>query len=222
MEVDNSFIFRAPKQDHDAELTIKRSRFIGSVRVVLSVDEANEHIKNFPAFLPKATHYCWAYRIGHGNQLQEHCSDAGEPAGTAGRPILGSIKRNLLENTLVVVTRYFGGVKLGVRGLIDAYEAAAELAISEAGAVTLEVHNKLELACDYDFSKTLATTIKKWGFDEEHYSATYGMNVGFSLDVPMSAKDKIIPEITEWRARGFIEEPVWDDIPLLHPRWYEN
>lgn len=222
MEIENRFIFRAPKQDHDAELTIKRSRFIGSVRVVLTVEEANEYIRTIPELYPKATHYCWAYRIGHGTKLQEHCSDAGEPSGTAGRPILGSIKRNLLENSLVIVTRYFGGIKLGVRGLIDAYEGAAELAIEEAGAVTLEIHNRLELTCDYEFSKTLATTIRKWGFDEEHYSAAYGMNVRFSIEVPLSAKEKIMPEISEWHARGFIEEPVWDYSSVLHPRWYQG
>ena len=102
-------VFRAPRRDCDAEFTEKRSRFIGSVRIVLDADEAAETIKRFPELYPKANHHCWGYRIGGGAPL-EHCSDAGEPAGTAGRPILGTIKRHELTNTLIVVTRYFGGI----------------------------------------------------------------------------------------------------------------
>ena len=146
MAGDIAAVFRAPRADCDAEFTEKRSRFIGSVRTVLSADEAAEIIKKFPEIYPKANHHCWAYRIGTGTAL-EHCSDAGEPSGTAGRPILGVIKRHELTNTLIVVTRYFGGIKLGVRGLIDAYKAAAELAVEQAGAVEMEFHNALLLRC---------------------------------------------------------------------------
>ena len=124
-------VFTAPRRDIDTEFTVKRSRFIGSVRTVLSAEEAAALIKDFPLLYPKANHHCWAYRVGIDSPL-EHCSDAGEPAGTAGRPILGTIKRHLLDNTLIVVTRYFGGVKLGVRGLIEAYGTAAEMAAVEA------------------------------------------------------------------------------------------
>ena len=132
------------------------------MRTVLSADEAAEIIKKFPEIYPKANHHCWAYRIGTGTAL-EHCSDAGEPSGTAGRPILGVIKRHELTNTLIVVTRYFGGIKLGVRGLIDAYKAAAELAVEQAGAVEMSSTTPLLLRCGYDYSKTLDTTLRKWG-----------------------------------------------------------
>ena len=160
MADDRITTFRAPRADCDAEFTEKRSRFIGSVRTVLSADEAAEIIKKFPEIYPKANHHCWAYRIGTGTAL-EHCSDAGEPSGTAGRPILGVIKRHELTNTLIVVTRYFGGIKLGVRGLIDAYKAAAELAVEQAGAVEMEFHNALLLRCGYDYSKTLDNGIRR-------------------------------------------------------------
>ena len=129
--------FTAPKKECDVEMTVKRSRFIGSVRTVLSADEAAELIKSFPTLYPKANHHCWAYRVGIDSPL-EHCSDAGEPAGTAGRPILGTLKRHMLENTLNGVTRYFGGIKLGVRGLIEAYGESAELAVAEAGTVEVQ------------------------------------------------------------------------------------
>lgn len=202
----------------DAELTEKRSRFIGSVRVVLSADEATELIKKFPELYPKANHHCWAYRIGTGAAL-EHCSDAGEPSGTAGRPILGAIKRHELTNTLVVVTRYFGGVKLGVRGLIEAYRAAAELAIERAGAVEMEFHNALAIRCGYDYSKTLETTLRKWGFADERIKTEYGEEVTVYLEVPLSMRGAIETPLDEMRARGFLALIEWSDAPLVREKW---
>lgn len=217
----DDIIFTAPRKNHDVQITIKKSVFIGSVRICLTVDEANEYIKNIPEKYPKATHYCWGYRIGHGNSLQEHCSDNGEPSGTAGRPILGSIMRHDMANTLVIVTRYFGGVKLGIRGLIDAYGDTAELVLTEGGSELTEIHHKLLVSCGYEYSKTLSTTAKKWGFDDNHAKTEYGMNVTMSLDVPLSMKEKILPELTEMEARGFIEKPVWNETPLLRKKWYD-
>ncbi len=135
-------------------------------------DDASEKIKCFRN-ISQANHHCWAYRIGTENIL-EHCSDAGEPAGTAGRPILGMLKRHSLQNTLLVVTRYFGGIKLGVRGLIEAYGEAAELAVTEAGSVEMELNLLLDLSCSYEHSKTLSSSLKKWGFGEDRVSALYG------------------------------------------------
>ena len=198
-------IFTAPRRNCDAELTVRRSRFIGSVRLALTVEAANEQIKGLPALFPKASSYCWAYKIGQ----DEHCSDGGEPSGTAGRPILGVIKRHGLDNTLIAVTRYFGGVKLGVRGLIDAFGAAAEAAAGEAGAAEMEYYNKLELACGYDYSKTLAAALRKWGFGEERLEAAYGADVQMSVEVPCSMRPDITPELAEMKARGFLTKLAW-------------
>ena len=178
--VENSYSFIAPAKEINVELTVKRSRFIGSVRIALDPDEASEKLKGFAEIFPKANHHCWAYRIGTENIL-EHCSDAGEPAGTAGRPILGMLKRHSLQNTLLVVTRYFGGIKLGVRGLIEAYGEAAKLAVTEAGTVEMELNLQLDLSCSYEYSKTLSSSLKKWGFGEDRVSALYGENVEMKL-----------------------------------------
>lgn len=214
-EIGENFVFTAPRRNTDAELTVKRSRFIGSVRVALSVDEATETLKGFPSLYPKANHHCWAYRIG----IDEHCSDAGEPAGTAGRPILGMLKRHGLNNTLIVVTRYFGGIKLGVRGLIDAYGEAAELAILEAGAVEMELHNTLEVTCGYDYSKTLSSTLRKWGFGEERQTVNYGENVDIRLEVPCSMRAEISPALEEMKARGFLTKLNWSGESLVREKW---
>ncbi len=216
-EVDQSFAFIAPAKEIDVEIAVKRSRFIGSLRIALEPDEAAEKIKVFPESFPKANHHCWAYRIGTENVI-EHCSDAGEPAGTAGRPILGMLKRHSLRNTLLVVTRYFGGVKLGVRGLIEAYGEAAELAITEAGAVEMELNLSLDLSCAYEHSKTLSTSLKKWGFGEDRVSALYLEAINISLYVPCSEKAEIAPLLEEMLSRGLLQKLEWGKVPVPRPR----
>ena len=215
--VEKSYSFIAPAKEIDVELTVKRSRFIGSVRISLDPDDASEKIKCFPEIFPKANHHCWAYRIGTENIL-EHCSDAGEPAGTAGRPILGMLKRHSLQNTLLVVTRYFGGIKLGVRGLIEAYGEAAELAVTEAGSVEMELNLLLDLSCSYEHSKTLSSSLKKWGFGEDRISALYGENVEMSLYVPSSLKPDIVPSLEEMFSRGMLQKLEWGNSAVPMPR----
>lgn len=215
--VEKSYSFIAPAKEIDVELTVKRSRFIGSVRISLDPDEASEKIKGFPELFPKANHHCWAYRIGTENIL-EHCSDAGEPAGTAGRPILGMLKRHSLQNTLLVVTRYFGGIKLGVRGLIEAYGETAELAVTEAGTVEMELNLLLDLSCSYEHSKTLSSSLKKWGFGEDRVSALYGESVEMSLYVPCSSKPDIAPSLEEMFSRGMIQKLEWGNSAVPMPR----
>jgi uncharacterized YigZ family protein len=214
----NACTFIAPGKETDAELTVKRSRFIASVRIALTPEDAHEALKNFPTLFPKANHHCWGYRIGLPTPL-EHCSDAGEPAGTAGRPILGVLKRHSLDNTLLVVTRYFGGVKLGVRGLIDAYGEAAELAVSEAGAVEMEFHNSLRLACGYEYANTLATTLRKWGVGDERQTVSYGEEVVTEIEVPCSMRGEIEPLLDEMCARGFLAKLGWGSEPLIRAKW---
>lgn len=215
--VENSYSFIAPAKEINVELTVKRSRFIGSVRIALDPDEASEKLKGFAEIFPKANHHCWAYRIGTENIL-EHCSDAGEPAGTAGRPILGMLKRHSLQNTLLVVTRYFGGIKLGVRGLIEAYGETAELALTEAGSVEMELNLQLDLSCSYEHSKTISSSLKKWGFGEERVSALYGENVEMSLYVPCSLKPDIAPSLEEMFSRGMLQKLEWGNSAVPMPR----
>lgn len=211
-------VFNAPAKETDVELVVRRSRFIASLRVTLSAEDAGALLKTFPALYPKANHHCWAYRVGIGIAL-EHCSDDGEPGGTAGRPILGVIKRHSLDNVLLVVTRYFGGIKLGARGLIEAYGEAAELAARDAGSVEMELHWRLDLACGYDYAKTLASTLRKWGFTGERQAVGYGELVETSIEVPCSMRGAISPQLEEMLARGFLSKLEWDGEILIRPKW---
>ncbi|MBR1604190.1 MAG: YigZ family protein [Synergistaceae bacterium] len=112
------------------DLKILRSRFIAHAESCFSDEQAREIIKQVKSEHKNATHHCWGYVINYNNYKSEFSSDNGEPPGTAGRPILGAIKKRGLENIIVIVTRYFGGKKLGVRGLIEAYGLAADGAIA--------------------------------------------------------------------------------------------
>lgn len=127
---------RTLREDAREEIKIKRSRFICLLRAVKEADEARAVVAEMAALHEQARHHCWAYVLGLEGETF-HCSDAGEPAGSAGKPILGVLRRNELSDVVAVVTRYFGGVKLGVRGLMDAYGGVTEAAA--AGALTEEL-----------------------------------------------------------------------------------
>lgn len=113
------------------EEQIKKSRFIGHAARVTSQAESLEFYQSVA--VPEASHNCWAWRIN----FQVRSSDDGEPSGTAGRPILNVIERRQLENTMVVVTRYFGGIKLGVGGLVRAYSGTTAKCLDSAGVIEL-------------------------------------------------------------------------------------
>ncbi|MDE5927104.1 MAG: YigZ family protein [Duncaniella sp.] len=112
----------------------KMSRFLAFALPVSSVDEARECIALYANEYHDARHVCWAYMVG-ADRLTYLSSDNGEPSGTAGKPILGQINSLGLTNVVVIVVRYFGGIKLGTSGLITAYREAARLALDDAGTV---------------------------------------------------------------------------------------
>lgn len=141
--------YKTLAKPHSTSLTIERSRFIAHGAVVTTVEEARSFIASIQEEYRDATHNCWAYRTGAPGPETEYFSDAGEPPGTAGRPILGVIKSNDLHNCAIVVTRYFGGRKLGIPGLIKAYSQAAQQLVDEAGVGQRIVACRVRAVCDY-------------------------------------------------------------------------
>lgn len=129
--------------------TEKRSKFLAFARFTDSVEQAKEIIKKFQNEYHDARHVCWAYMIGPNRQIWQ-INDNGEPSGTAGKPILGQINRLNLTNVLVVVVRYFGGIKLGTSGLIVAYREAASLALEDSGVK--EEHKKVSVSVTFPYS----------------------------------------------------------------------
>lgn len=115
-----------PSGERHSEIVVVNSRFIASIAPVFSVEAAREFITKIRAAHPEANHHVPAFIIGHGASITEHCSDDGEPQGTAGRPALAVLKGSGLGDVVVVVTRYFGGTKLGTGGLVRAYTDAVK------------------------------------------------------------------------------------------------
>ena len=141
--------FIAPSSHAKAEIIIKKSRFIGHVFPAFSEEEAIGHIESVKQEHQAATHNVYAYSVGVGS-FAERASDVGEPRGTAGYPVLEVIKKRNLQNVVCVVTRYFGGTKLGAGGLVRAYSNAASLALDKAGVAVYRYHDLITATVDYD------------------------------------------------------------------------
>ncbi|SDZ33181.1 uncharacterized protein, YigZ family [Evansella caseinilytica] len=142
--------YHTVKSYGDNEISIQRSRFIAYVNRVTSEEEAQMFIETIKKKHWNATHNCSAYMIGENDQIQK-ANDDGEPSGTAGVPMLEVLKQMKLKDTVVVVTRYFGGVKLGAGGLIRAYSTATSEGIKAAGVVTRKLAQLYKITIDYHF-----------------------------------------------------------------------
>lgn len=143
-----SDFFKTVKGVSQAKYTEKMSRFLAFVEPAQSADEAKGIVKRYANDYHDARHVCWAYMIG--TERNEYLSsDNGEPSGTAGKPILGQINSFGLTNVVIVVIRYFGGIKLGTSGLIVAYREAARLAIEEAEI--LECHEQAQISFTFPY-----------------------------------------------------------------------
>lgn len=134
----------------ETEIEINRSRFIGYVQRTESEEEAQAFIAAIKKKHWDATHNCSAYLIGENDQIQK-ADDDGEPSGTAGKPILEVLKKNKVKDTAVVVTRYFGGIKLGAGGLIRAYGKGASAALKAGNMVERVLHDSFHFEIDYTF-----------------------------------------------------------------------
>ncbi len=140
---------------------IKGSRFIADAFPAPTEEEAKSRLAEIVANLPDATHHCHAFSVATG-QI-ERSSDDGEPSGTAGPPILRRIHSSGLTNVLVVVTRYYGGTKLGAGGLIRAYGEAAKAVLGDCRRITNVIERILRVTFDYDDTSPAMRTIEKFG-----------------------------------------------------------
>ena len=147
----NNDIFLQIKEPVRTELKVKGSRFIASARRVNTEEEAQAAIAEIKKEFHDATHNCYAWKVGHGKKMKYRYNDDGEPNNTAGLPILKTIDNRRLSNILVVVTRYFGGVKLGTGGLIRAYSKATMDALREADIEKGFLSETLEFKTSFEF-----------------------------------------------------------------------
>lgn len=166
----------------------KGSRFIAYAFPVQTVADAEAALKQIRERHHDARHVCYAYRLG---TTREVCktSDAGEPANTAGAPIFGQIRSFGLTNVLVVAVRYFGGVKLGVGGLIAAYREAAKDALQQAETVEDFEKGELKLACTYEELLLMQKLLKEYKL--EIISQEFAEKCRFTVSFPIEDTEKL-------------------------------
>lgn len=149
------------EQQGVAEFKDKGSRFIAYAFPITNIESFKEQLANIKKDHPKATHHCFAYRLGLDGTVFR-MSDDGEPSGSAGRPILGQIDSKSLTNVLIIVVRYFGGTLLGVPGLINAYKTSAALVLQVTPFVKKPVMVNYRLQFDYPLMNDIMVTLKRF------------------------------------------------------------
>lgn len=152
--------FRTIKNISKSIYTEKRSKFLAFAIPVESVEEVKAIVSDYQKEYYDARHVCYAYMLG-AERLDFRANDNGEPSGTAGKPILGQINSNELTNILVIVVRYFGGIKLGTSGLIVAYRQAAADAIAEAEVIEKTVDEDISFIFEYPFLNDVMRIVKE-------------------------------------------------------------
>ena len=152
--------FKTIASPSEGQYTEKRSKFLAFAFPVTTVEEIKELLDAHQKKFYDARHVCYAYMLGH-ERLVFRANDNGEPSGTAGKPILGQINSNELTDILIIVVRYFGGVKLGTSGLIQAYKAAAAEAISVATVIEKTVDEQVSIAFEYPLMNSVMRIVKE-------------------------------------------------------------
>ncbi len=180
--------YRTVMQGATAELVEKRSRFIATVMPVRTEAEAIGILESLKKKYWDARHNVYAYVIEE-NNIQRY-SDDGEPAGTAGVPVLDIIKKEGLSNLIVVVTRYFGGILLGTGGLVHAYSKSAKMGIEAAKPIVMALCREVLINCDYSLLGKVQNEVMEQGFKVS--DTTYADDVCVSVLVPVPSVENFV------------------------------
>jgi uncharacterized YigZ family protein len=189
-------MYRIPAKQYRTEETIKRSRFIATVAHASTEEDAKTFVSLVKSEFPDATHNCWAYVAGPpGDTARVGMSDDGEPHGTAGKPILTVLLHSEIGEIVAVVTRYFGGTKLGTGGLVRAYSSSVKNAL--AGLSVTEKRDVISLTVTFDYSRVTAVKKMIESFNSEITEEDYGADVSFTIELPKNNKSGFIRAITD-------------------------
>ncbi len=181
-----------PASEARVEIEVMNSRFIATAAPVFSVEEARDFLARIRAEFPDATHHVPAYVVGHGASVIAHCGDDGEPAGTAGRPALAVLQGSGLGDVAVVVTRYFGGAKLGTGGLVRAYGDAVRAVLEALPRAQKVPTQTLLVVAPYALFERLRLAVAAHG--------------GQILDEAFAAEVSVTARFPVERASGFQDE----------------
>lgn len=190
---------------HRVEESIKRSRFITSMMHAPDADAARQFIASIKEEFPDATHNCWAFAAGPpGDTASVGMSDDGEPHGTAGRPMLNVLHHGGVGEIAVVVTRYFGGVKLGTGGLVRAYSGMVNLGLESLP--TEEKVERVHLTVLFDYSFVTQFKLLLPDFEAEVVQEDFGADAEFSVRMPVSRQKSFEHALSELTAGGALVE----------------
>lgn len=187
--------YRTIKEDGQVQEEIKKSRFICHAKRVYSEEEARDFITAIKKEHYKATHNCSAFIVGERSEIKR-TSDDGEPSGTAGIPMLGVLENHNLTNVCVVVTRYFGGIKLGAGGLIRAYAGSVALAVKEIGIIEIKEQAGIQIHMTYAQYQEYGNFLKEHNLIE--LETNFTDQVDTMIFVDKERKDDIKADLIEF------------------------
>ena len=169
------------------ELIINKSSFITYLKNVTTVEDAKDYITKIKIIHPEATHHVTAFTVGKTGE-HGHCSDDGEPSGTAGLPVLDVFRKNDITNFVCVVVRYFGGIKLGAGGLVRAYSKSASSALALTPIIPIVEYGNFTISFDYSLYDLLENRLKNYEIVERSFSN----QVSLVIKAPKDEIDSII------------------------------
>ncbi|NLZ74260.1 MAG: YigZ family protein [Bacteroidales bacterium] len=179
----------------EGEYTEKRSKFLSFAFPVADVEEAELYIDEYRRKYHNARHVCYAYMLGP-DRKDYRAYDDGEPSSTAGKPILGQINSNELTNVLVLVIRYFGGIKLGTGGLIQAYREAAAIALSKAEMEIRTVDVEIDFSFEYSNMNDVMRIVKEYNAMMIDQTG-YGTGCSMKVSIRKSLKKPLLDSLTQ-------------------------
>ncbi len=180
----------------EAELRVKDSRFIAWLVPAQSREQAEALIAGRAQQFADARHNCHAFRLGLGEQLIAHSSDAQEPSGSAGRPMLQALAAHQLTNLVAVVSRYFGGTKLGIGGLMRAYSGAVHAVIAQAKLVPLIRTQRLQVTYPYQHSAVVEKALHQ--YHAEILQSDFGAEINRLVAVRLEVEEAFCASLKEW------------------------
>ncbi len=187
----------------EIEYIVNKSRFIARAYQVSTIEEIDAIIDSVRKEHYKANHVCSAYILAQ-EPVKLKCSDDGEPSGTAGRPILNVIEKQNLTDVLILVIRYFGGIKLGKGGLVRAYSESASQVLNEATKVWVEENNIIEIETEYSFYQGLKLELSKHNINPVKEEFTDIVQLRF--EIPLKETDWFINFIEDYTNNNYLAE----------------
>ncbi len=196
--------FKTIKEVSKAIFTEQKSKFISYAIPIRSIDDVKTELDKYRKEYYDSRHICWAYMIG-ADRKEFRANDDGEPSGTAGKPILGQINSNELTDILILVVRYFGGIKLGTSGLIGAYKAAAAEAILNAEIIEKTVDLDISFTFEYPFLNDVMKIVKD--MEPAIISQHFEMDCSMTLQIRQAQFDQLKSRLEKVEGLRFIISP---------------